>query len=154
MGLKKCIIVSSLAFLVMGALIDGMVFAQEKETLKDRLNRQYRQTKDICPVVKNNLRDGFNTKEITRFSIELGHDVCLVMRCAIEANGNLEQIITGAIEAGTTSDVTSRCAMNAGADPKAIALYIPLPGDKLTPIDPSIPGGDPGGRIMSPATFR
>jgi hypothetical protein len=158
MRLERSVISFSLAFLLIVPLINGPVFAEE--TLKDKLIRQYKEEKDICPVVKKNIREGLNTKEITKSCIQLGHDACLVVRCAIEADGNLEQIITGAIEAGTTTDVCARCAMIAGADPKAIASilqtglgYSPLPGGGLTPIDSNLPG-DNAGEVMSSSHFK
>jgi hypothetical protein len=149
----------SLALLLIVPLVHGAVFAQE--TLKDKLTRQYKEEKDICPVVKKNIREGLSTKEITKSCIQLGHDACLVVRCAVEADGKLEQIITGAIEAGTTSDVCARCAMNAGADPKAIAAilapglgYSPLEGGGLTPIETSLPGGNKNDGVMSSSSFK
>jgi hypothetical protein len=149
----------SLAFLAMSLLAQGLVFAQE--SLKDVLTKEYRQEKDICPVVKNTIRSGMNTKEITKACIEMGHDACLVVRCAVQANGNLEQIMTGAIEAGATSDVCARCAMNAGADPREIARiletglgYSAVSGGGLTPVDISLPGGNKGGGVLSSSHFR
>jgi hypothetical protein len=159
MRLERSAIALSLALLFIVPFVHGPVFAQE--TLKDKLTRQYKEEKDICPVVKKNIREGLSPKEITKSCIQLGHDACLVVRCGVEANGNLEQIITGAIEAGTTSDVCSRCAMNAGADPKAIAAiletglgYSPVSEGGLTPIETSLPGGNKPGGVMSSSSFK
>ena len=131
-----------------------------RRDVKDGVDKKYKETKDICTVVKKFLSDGMNTKEITKASIQLGHDACLVVRCAIEANGSLDQIITGALEAGATSDVCSRCALEAGADPAAVAKALetglgystPL-GAGLTPIDVKLPGGEPGGGTLSSSGF-
>jgi hypothetical protein len=155
--MKKCIAITGL----IGALIIALgAVAFADETIKDGVDKKYKETKDICAVVKQFLSDGMNTKEITKASIQLGHDACLVVRCAIEANGSLDQIITGALEAGATSDVCSRCALEAGADPVAVAKALetglgystPL-GAGLTPIDVKLPGGEPGGRTLSSSGF-
>jgi len=129
-------------------------------TLKDDLSRNFRDTKDICPVVKKFLSDGVNTKEVTKDCIQLGHDACLVVRCAIEANGNLEQILTGALEAGTTSDVCSRCAIQAGVDAKDVAKALEIGlgysspmAAALNPVGINLPGGNPAGRSLSASGF-
>lgn len=129
--------------------------------LTEKLKKEYRETGDICCVVKRNIREGLSARDVAISSINLGHDACLVVRCAVEANGNLEQIITGAIEAGTTSDVCARCAMNAGANPNELAKiletglgYSPVPGAGLTTIETSLPGGQKGGGVVSSSRFR
>jgi hypothetical protein len=155
--MKKCIAITAL----IGVLIVSLVtVAFSEETVKDGVDKKYKETRDICTVVKKLLSDGMNTKEITKASIQLGHDACLVVRCAIEAKGSLDQIITGALEAGATSDVCSRCALEAGADPAAVAKVLetglgyssPL-GAGLTPIEVKLPGGERGGRTLSSSGF-
>ncbi len=129
-------------------------------TLKDDISKNFKETKDICPIVKKFLSDGGNTKELTKDCIQLGHDACLVVRCAIEGNGNLDQIITGALEAGTTSDVCSRCAIQAGVDPQDVAKaletglgYSSPMAAALNPVGINLPGGSPAGRNISSSGF-
>lgn len=135
----------------------SLSFAEEKP-MKDVINKEYQESRDICNVVKKTIRDNPDTKQLVKASIELGHEACLVIRCAIEANGNLEQIITGALEAGTTSDVCSRCAIDAGVDAVAVAkilqtgLGYSTPQAVLTPIG-GLPGGTPGGGLVSSHRF-
>ena len=149
----------SFAFLFISLLAQGLVFAEQ--SLKDILNKEYRQGKDISLVAKNAIQSGMNAKEVTKACIELSHDACVVVSSAIEAKGNLEQIITGAVEAGATADVCSRCAMNAGADSKEIARiletgvgYSVAGGGGLTPIDISLPGGNRSGGVLSSSHFK
>ncbi|MEW6586436.1 MAG: hypothetical protein AB1442_12600 [Nitrospirota bacterium] len=153
-----------IVFLLLGILA-GVFFllppAGAEETLKDTIARKYAQTKDICPVVKQTINDGINTKEICKSSIELGHDACVVIRCAIAAEGDLLQIITGAIEAGATPDVCSRCAIEAGADPKDVAKaletglgYSPPMAAGLSPVEIGLPGGNTSGGIISVSSFE
>jgi len=139
-------------------LMMGTVYADQ--SLKDTLAQKYNKEKDVCRVVKQALQAGMNTKEVTKSSIELGHEACLVIRCAIEANGSLQQIVTGALEAGTTSDVCSKCAIDAGADPRAVAQaletglgYTPAEGAGLNPINVNVPGGEPAGGVISSSGF-
>jgi hypothetical protein len=155
----RVLIILSLAAIMMVSYIPASV--SSAGTLRDELTREYKKEGDICPVVKNAIRSGLDTKEVTKTCIEMGHDACLVVRCAVEARGNLEQIITGATEAGATSDVCSRCAMNAGADPKEIARiletglgYSPVAGGGLTPVEINLPGGNTGGGTISSSHFR
>ena len=136
----------------------AVAFAEDM--LKDDINNSFKQTKDICSVVKKVLSEGWNTKDVTKDCIQLGHDACLVIRCAIEGNGNLDQIIAGALEAGTTSDVCSRCAIQAGADPKDVAKaletglgYSSPMAAALNPVGISLPGGRPAGRNISSSGF-
>jgi len=135
-----------------------VLFAEE--TLKDDINKGFRETRDICPVVKRLLSEGMNTKDVTKECIQLGYDACLVVRCAVEANGNLQQILTGAIEAGATSDVCSRCAIQAGADAKDVAKaletglgYSSPVAAALNPTGINLPGGTPAGRNISSSGF-
>lgn len=129
-------------------------------TLKDDINKDFKETGDICPVVKRFLSEGNSTKEVTKDCIQLGHDACMVVRCAVEANGNLEQILTGALEAGATSDVCSRCAIQAGADPQDVAKametglgYSSPMAAALNPIGITLPGGSPPGKNISSSGF-
>jgi hypothetical protein len=158
--MKKLIvsIIILTGFLIVPA-INNTVFAEE--TIRDVIAREYQQQKDICPIVKRLVKEGNNskdiTKDITKASIILGHDPCLVIKCGIEAKGNLEEIITGAIEAGTTSDVCSRCAIDVGADPAAVAKIIEIGLGYLVGLSPPLavaqPGGeDPGGGVVSPSS--
>jgi hypothetical protein len=156
--MKKLIIsvIILTGFLIVPA-INNTVFAEE--TIRDTIAQKYQQEKDICPIVKGLIKEGYNTKDITKASIILGHDPCLVIKCGIEAKGNLEQIITGAIEAGTTSDVCSRCAIDVGADPEAVAKILEIglgysvaSTAGLSPIEVVQPGGDPGGGVVSPSS--
>jgi hypothetical protein len=158
--MKKCIALTGLiGALILSLALVTVAFAEG--TVKDGVDKKYKETKDICTVVKKLLSDGMNTKEITKASIQLGHDACLVVKCAIEAKGSLEQIITGALEAGATSDVCSRCALEAGADPAAVAKVLetglgystPLLGAGLTPIEVGMPGGEPGRGTLSSSGF-
>ncbi|MDQ7786790.1 MAG: hypothetical protein RDU01_04210 [Thermodesulfovibrionales bacterium] len=136
------------------------VSAQETGTVKDTVSKEYKETKDICPAVKQVLKNGLDTKETVKSSIELGHDACLVVRCAIEGGGNIEQVIVGALAAGATSDVCSRCAIQAGASPAEVAKaletglgYSPPLAAGLPSIEIGLPGDARGGGVISPATF-
>lgn len=136
----------------------GTVSAQE--TVKDTVAKEYKEVKDICPAVKQVLKNGLDTKETVKSSIELGHDACLVVRCAIEGGGNIEQVIVGALAAGATSDVCSRCAILAGASPAEVAKaletglgYSPPLAAGLPSIEIGLPGDARGGGVMSPSTF-
>jgi hypothetical protein len=147
-----------LAVLAIFPLICAPVFAQE--TLKDILSKKYTEEKDICNVVKKVIKEGLNTKDVTKTSIEMGYDACLVIKCAIEAEGNLQDIISGALEAGVTPDVCSRCAMDAGADPLEIAKaleqglgYSPPLEAGLKTIEIGLPGGEVAGGVISPSSF-
>ena len=138
-------------------LVSSTVFAAEP--LNDTFSKKYMEAKDVCSLVKQVLLEGMNAKEVTKRSIELGHEACLVIRCAVEGNGNLQQIMAGALEAGTTSDVCSKCAMDAGADPRDVAQalqtglgYTPAAAG-LNPINVSVPGGEPAGGVLSSSGF-
>jgi len=144
--------------IVLSLLMGNAVFAADP--FKDAFSKKYMSEKDICSLVKQVLLEGMDTKEVTKRSIELGHDACLVIRCAVEGNGNLQQIIAGAIEAGATSDVCSKCAIDAGADPRDVAQalqtglgYTPAEGAGLNPINVSVPGGEPAGGVLSSSGF-
>jgi hypothetical protein len=156
--MKKCFAIMGL----IAALIVSLgTVAFSEETVKDAVDKKYKETKDIRTVIINLLSEGMNTKEVTKASIQLGHDACLVVKCAIEAKGSLDQVITGALEAGATSDVCSRCALVAGADPAAVAKVLetglgystPLLGAGLTPIEVGMPGGEPGRGTLSSSGF-
>jgi hypothetical protein len=143
--------------IALSLLMSNTVFADEP--LKDTFSKKYMEAKDVCSLVKQVLREGMNAKEVTKRSIELGHDACLVIRCAVEGNGSLQQIMAGALEAGATSDVCSKCAIEAGADPKDIAQaletglgYTPA-ATGLNPINVNVPGGEPAGGILSSSHF-
>lgn len=144
--------------LITALMLSVGIAAYAEETVKNNVIKSYQETRDICFSVKNLLGNRVDTKEVTKASIELGHDACLVVRCAIEANGSLDQIITGALEAGATSDVCSRCAIEAGVDPADVArvleksLGYPI-ASALTPTDIHIPVGEPGGGFVSPSGF-
>jgi hypothetical protein len=139
-------------------MLSAGIAVHAEETVKKNVINSYQETRDICFSVKNLLADRLDTKEVTKASIELGHDACLVVRCAIEANGDIENIIKGAIEAGASSDVCSRCAIDAGVDPADVArildkgLGYPV-ASALTPIDIHMPVGEPGGGFISSSGF-
>jgi len=140
------------------ALIISPVFADD--TLRNILAKEYSAQKDICPVVKKTIKEGLDTKEVTKTCIQMGHDACIVVKCGIEANGNLEQIITGALEAGTTQDVCSRCALEVGADPQQLAGllgpglgYTPATAPGVASVEMGPPGGGSGGGKISPSSF-
>jgi len=110
--------------------------------------------------VKKTIKEGLDTKEVTKTCIQMGHDACIVVKCGIEANGNLEQIITGALEAGTTPDVCSRCALEVGADPQQLAKlleaglgYTPAMAPGLASVEMGPPGGGSAGGKISPSSF-
>jgi hypothetical protein len=90
-------------------------------SLNTIISEKYSATKDICFVIDETLKEGKPAKDITRSSIELGHNACTVIICAIEGGGNSSDVITGALEAGISPDVISRCALEAGAEPDEIA---------------------------------
>lgn len=147
-----------LVVLITLPLIVSPVFADD--TLRNILAKEYSAQKDICPVVKKTIKEGLDTKEVTKTCIQMGHDACLVVKCGIEANGNLEQIITGALEAGTTPDVCSRCALEVGADPQQLARlleaglgYTPAMAPGLASVEMGPPGGGSAGGKISPSSF-
>jgi len=146
----------ALGSVIIFLLVFNSAMAAE-ETVRDVLAKQYNTEKDICVVVKNSIKNGLDTKEVTKAAILMGHDACLVVRCAIEADGLLEEIINGALEAGTTKDVCAKCAVIAGADPVDVARIIeagPAPlAVGLSPIEIGLPGGDTGGGFLSPKGF-
>jgi len=150
-GFILCFIVALLL------LVGNTVFADQPP--KDPFSKKYMEAKDVCSLVKQVLREGMNAKEVTKRSIELGHEACLVIRCAVEGNGSLPLIIAGALEAGATSDVCSKCAIDAGADPKDVAQaletglgYTPAAAG-LNPINVNVPGGEPAGGVLSSSGF-
>ncbi len=137
----------------------GSVFAQESQ--KDILSGKDSGSKEVCVLIKDNLKRGVDAKAVTKTNIQLGHNVCYVVKCAIEGGGELKLIITGALEAGSTSDVVSKCCVDAGAEPGMIAQilesvgeglgYSPL-GDEMIPMDP-VSTGTKGGSSISPSSF-
>ncbi|MCG2721593.1 MAG: hypothetical protein L6290_06220 [Thermodesulfovibrionales bacterium] len=150
------LLVATLCMTVFGTI--SAVLAQE--TVRDTVAKEYKETRDICPAVKQVLKNGLDTKETVKSSIELGHDACLVVRCAIEGGGNIEQVIVGALAAGATSDVCSRCAIEAGASPAEVAKaletglgYSPQLAAGLSIIEIGLPGNARGGGVMSPSAF-
>ena len=153
--MKKRVLMTGLITVLM---LSVGIAAYAEETVKNNVIKSYQETRDICFSVKNLLGNRVDTKEVTKASIELGHDACLVVRCAIEANGDIEKIIKGALEAGATSDVCSRCAIEAGVDPADVAgvldkvLGYPI-ASALTPTDIHVPVGEPGGGFISPSGF-
>lgn len=158
MNKKITILLPILLVLVTLPLIISPVFAEE--TLRNILAKEYTAQKDICPVVKKTIKEGLDTKEVTKTCIQMGHDACLVVKCGIEANGNLEQIIIGALEAGTTPDVCSRCALEVGADPQELARllgpglgYTPATAPGLASVEMGPPGGGSAGGKISPSSF-
>jgi len=136
-------------------LINGLAFAQPKETTKEVLAKILNEEKDICKAVKSAIRQNLSVKNVVKLYIQMGHDACLVVRCAIQAKGDLEEIITGALEGGATADVCCRCAIEEGAEPDAIARilegYSPIE-QVLEPIAPGFPGTEPGGGPLSPSS--
>jgi hypothetical protein len=128
-----------------------------KETVKDIIVKNYKETKDISPVIKKLIQEGIETKDVVMVSIQLGHDACLVIKSAVEAGGNFEQIIAGALAGGATADVCSRCMIEAGADPAKVAQaletvlgYSLAMGSGLSQIDIGLPGHTRGGGFVSP----
>jgi len=144
------------AILSVSLLINGLAFAQPKETTKEALAKILNEEKDICKAVKNAIQQKLSVKDIVKLYIQMGHDACLVVRCAIQAKGDLEQVITGALEGGATADVCSRCAIEEGAEPDAIARilegYSPGQEQVLEPITTGFPGTEPGGGPLSPSS--
>jgi hypothetical protein len=136
--------------------VNGLAFAQPKETTKEALAKILNEEKDICKAVKNAIQQKLSTKDTVKLYIQMGHDTCLVVRCAIQAKGDLEQIITGALEGGATPDVCSRCAIEAGAEPAEIARilegYSPGEEQALDPIATGLPGTEQGGGPISPSS--
>jgi hypothetical protein len=137
----------------------GSGLAQESQ--KDILSGKDSDNKEVCVLIKDNLKRGVDAKGVTKTNIQLGHNVCYVVKCAIEGGGELKLIITGALEAGSTSDVVTKCCVDAGADPGMIAQIVQsvgeglgysTPGDEMTPIDP-VAAGTTGGRFISPSSF-
>ncbi|MFZ5907429.1 MAG: hypothetical protein ACOYVJ_08500 [Nitrospirota bacterium] len=146
------------AFCIIG--YPSVYAADGEQTVKDAIVKEFKDTKDICPVVKQVLKSGMDTREIVKSSIELGHDACLVVQCAIAGGGNIEQVISGALAAGATSDVCSRCAIEAGANPAEVAKaletglgYSPPLAAGLPTIEIGLPGNARSGGVMSPSTF-
>jgi hypothetical protein len=156
MQARTVLIFIAIMFISISVLMNSPAFAEE--TLKQVISDKYEKEKDICKVVKQTIKEGMNTKEITKTCIMMGHDACLVVRCAIDADASLEQIINGALEAGTTPDVCSKCAIDAGADPVAVAkiletgLGYPPVAIGLSPIEIGLPGGNKGGGSLSPSS--
>ena len=149
--LPSVLIITVLSFFL---LINGIAFAQKKETTKEALAKILNEEKDICKAVKSAIQQKFSTKDIAKLYIQMGHDACLVVRCAIQAKGDIEEIITGALEGGATADVCSRCAIEEGAEPDAIARIIEGYSQieqVLEPIAPGLPGTEPGGGPISPS---
>lgn len=145
-------------FFLFSLSLFSITYAQDD--IKDIINSKYKLHKDICPVIKEMINEGLNTRYIIKTSIKLGHDACYVIKCAIGSNANLEQTIMGAIEAGTTHDVCARCAIDAGADPIEVAKiletglgYSPPIAAVLGTVEITLPGGTPAGGVMSPASF-
>ncbi len=118
-------------------------------------------SKEVCNLIKDNLKRGVDAKAVTKTNIQLGQNVCYVIRCAIEGGGELRPVIMGAMEAGSTSDVVSKCCVDAGAQPGDIAQilqgageglgYSP-PGDEMIPMS-AVSVGAPAGRSISPSSF-
>jgi hypothetical protein len=146
-------------FVSLLAFSSGSVLAQESPN--DILSAKGSGDKEVCVLIKDNLKRGVDAKAVTKTNIQLGHNVCYVVKCAIEGGGELKLIITGALEAGSTSDVVTRCCVDAGAEPGMIAQilqsvgeglgYSP-PGDEMIPMDPAL-RGTTGGRSISPSSF-
>ena len=138
------------------SLMDGLAFAQTKETTKEALAKILNEERDICKAVKNAIQQELITKDTVKLYIQMGHDACLVVRCAIQAKGALEQVITGALEGGATADVCSRCAIEEGAEPAEIARILEgySPGEEqvLAPITTGFPGTERGGGPLSPSS--
>jgi len=139
--------------------LSNIVFAQE--AVKNKLSLNNDREKDVCNAVKKAIQEGFNTKDIVKTGIELGHNVWLIVKCAISWGGELKDVVTVAIEAGATSDVVSRCAIDAGAEAKEVAKYISIAGlpglcylepQKIDPMEIGLPGGNPGGGYLSPSS--
>jgi len=132
-----------------------------EEVRKDVLLFNTAKDKEICNKVKEDIKDGFNTKQVVMTEIKLGHSACLVVKCAIEGGGDLKEVVTGAIEAGATSDVVARCSVDAGADPREVGDYIILAGlPDSAYLEPrglearemgNLQGEEPGGGFLSPS---
>jgi hypothetical protein len=150
--ITSVLIITVLSFFL---LINGLAFAQPKETTKDVLAKILNEERDICKAVKNAIQQKLSTKDLVKLYIQMGHDACLVVRCAIQAKGDLEQIITGALDGGATPDVCSRCALEAGAEPEEIARildgYSAGEEQALESITPGFPGTEQGGGPISPS---
>ncbi len=117
--------------------------------------------KEVCSLIKDNIKRGVDEKAVTKTNIQLGHNVCYVVKCAIDGGGDLKLIIAGAVEAGVTSDVVTKCGVEAGADPLIVAqilqnlgegLGYSQPGDEFVPMAPA-PSGNTAGRFVSPSHF-
>jgi hypothetical protein len=156
--MKKRIVtfILTLTILSVFLLMNGLAFAQPKETTKEALAKILNEKKDICTAVKSAIQQKLITKDTVKLYIQMGHDVCLVVRCAIQAKGDLEQIITGALEGGATPDVCSRCAIEEGAQPAEVARILEgySPGEEqlLAPITTGFPGAEQGGGPLSPSS--
>jgi len=152
-------------FLILFALVLSLAFspgsALAQESQKDIFFGKDSGNKEVCVLIKDNLKRGVDAKSVTKTNIQLGNNVCFVIKCAIDGGGELRLIITGAIEAGSTADVVTKCSVDAGADPGTIAQilqsvgeglgYSP-PGDEMVPMDPA-PRGTTTGRFISPSAF-
>jgi hypothetical protein len=152
-------LLTPLVFLLYLACSAGSVAGAENSS--DGLSGKDAREKELCTLIKDNLKRGVDAKSVTKTNVQLGHSVCHVIRCAIDGGGELRLIITGAVEAGSTPDVVTRCCVDAGAEPGTIAKilqslgeglgYSP-PGDELVPVDP-VPTGTAAGRFISPSAF-
>jgi len=157
--MRRLMVTQGIFFLVFLLLL-AVANSYAQDDLKSIINSKYKEHKDICPVIKIVLKEGFSPKDVVETSIRLGHDACYVVKCAIGSNANLEQVLLGAITAGTTSDVCARCAIDVGADPVEVARvletglgYSPPYAAVIAPVEISLPGGTPAGGVMSPASF-
>jgi hypothetical protein len=129
--------------------------------LKDVMSQRYEKEKDIGPVVVSCIKEGMNTREVVKTAIDMGHSACYVVKSSLGGGGGLEETIFGAIDAGATTDVCSRCAIEGGAYPQDVAkvleqqgLAYTTAGTSLTPISVAPPGGNSGGKNLSPSTFK
>jgi len=149
-------------YLLFLLIITALVFAHSsvyaEETVKDKIAKNYKETKDICPVIKKFIKEAIDAKEVVMASIQLGHDACLVIRCAIEAEGNFERIVAGALAGGATADVCSRCMIEAGVNPQkarqVLETALGSMGPGLSQIDIDMPGDTRGGGFVSPHSFE
>ncbi len=76
--------------------------------------------KDLCGLIKSNLKRGVDAKALVKTNIQLGNRVCNVIKCSIDGGADLGRVVAGAVEAGSTSDVISRCLVEAGVKVEAI----------------------------------
>ncbi len=114
--------------IVLSLLFSAHIAYAEAPPIKNILSINKGKEAEICYAIQKTIKDGFNTKDVVKTGIKLGHRACLVVKCAIEGGGNIKEVITGAIEAGATPDVVARCAVDAGADPKEVGGFIMLAG--------------------------